>query len=218
MTLDLSEAREKMVEQQIRPWDVLDLRVLETLSTLPRETFVPPAYRALAYTDIELPLGHGQHMLKPVIEGRVLQALALQPGDEVLEIGTGSGFLSACLGRLARDVLSLEIVPELAAGARANLAAAGLNNNVRVETADAFTFDTGRRFDAICVTAATAQLPTAFARWLRPGGRLFTVHGHSPAMQATLMHNDVNGLRFESLFETDLPYLIGGAPAPQFVF
>jgi len=218
MTIDYPSAREKMVEQQVRPWDVLDLRVLETLSALPREAFVPPAHRALAYADIELPLGHGQKMMKPVIEGRTLQALALQPGEEVLEIGTGSGFLSACLGALAREVLSLEIVPELAAGARASLDAAGLGSNVRIETADAFAWDTERRFDAVVVTGACAELPVRFARWLRPGGRLFAVHGHSPVMEAVLAHNDVNGLRLESLFETDLPYLAGAAPAPQFVF
>ncbi|MFT3761491.1 MAG: protein-L-isoaspartate O-methyltransferase [Pseudoxanthomonas sp.] len=218
MTIDFSQAREAMVEQQVRPWDVLDTRVLETLATLPREIFVPPAYRALAYADIELPLGHGQRMMKPVVEGRTLQALALDPEDEVLEIGAGSGFLAACLGALARDVVSLEIVPELAATARANLDAAGLGANVRIETADAFAWDTERRFDAICVTSACAALPAQFAKWLRPGGRLFAIRGESPVMEAVLAHPDVNGLRIESLFETDLPYLTGAAPAPKFVF
>jgi protein-L-isoaspartate(D-aspartate) O-methyltransferase len=218
MTINYPQARETMVEQQVRPWDVLDLRVLETLSTLPREAFVPEAHRALAYADIELPLGHGQKMMKPVVEGRTLQALALQPQDEVLEIGTGSGFLAACLGALARDVLSLEIVPELAASARASLDRTGLGANVRVETADVFAWDTERRFDAICVTGAAATLPVQFAKWLRPGGRLFAVHGLSPVMEAVLLHGDVNGPRIESLFETDLAYLAGAEPAPRFVF
>ncbi|MFT3754794.1 MAG: protein-L-isoaspartate O-methyltransferase [Pseudoxanthomonas sp.] len=218
MTINYTQARELMVEQQVRPWDVLDMRVLDVLSTLPREAFVPEIHRALAYTDIELPLGHGQRMMKPVVEGRVLQALALQPEEDVLEIGSGSGFLSACLGALARDVLSLEISPELAASARANLDAAGLGHNVRIETADVFAWETERRFDAICVTGACAAVPQAFAKWLRPGGRLFAIHGQSPVMEAVLLHNEVNGSRIESLFETDLPYLTGAAPAPKFVF
>ena len=217
MTIDYSHARETMVEQQVRPWDVLDLRVLDVLARLPREAFVAEAHKALAYADIELPLGHGQKMFKPVIEGRTLQALDLQPGDEVLEIGTGSGFLSACLGELARDVLSLEINPELAAAARANLDAARLGTNVRIEVADALHWQNTRQFDAICVTGAVDSVPARFTDWLKPGGRLFAVRGRSPAMEAVLIHREVNGLRTDSLFETDLPYLVGAAPAPAFV-
>lgn len=215
---DYAKARENMVEQQVRPWDVLDVRVLDVLSELPREAFVPPAFRALAYADLPVPLGHGQAMLKPVVEGRMLQSLALQPSDEVLEVGTGSGYASACLGRLVRDVVSLEIVPELAAGARACLDAQGLGRNVRIEVADAMRYDTDRRFDAICLSAAVDALPEHFARWLRPGGRLFFVDGRAPAMNAKLLRNDVNGQRIESLFETELPYLVGAAPTPEFLF
>ena len=215
---DYAKARENMVEQQVRPWDVLDVRVLDVLSELPREAFVPPAFRALAYADLPVPLGHGQAMLKPVVEGRMLQSLALQPSDEVLEVGTGSGYASACLGRLVRDVVSLEIVPELAAGARACLDAHGLGRNVRIEVADAMRYDTDRRFDAICLSAAVDALPEHFARWLRPGGRLFFVDGRAPAMNAKLLRNDVNGQRIESLFETELPYLVGAAPTPEFLF
>jgi len=213
MTIDYSHARELMVEQQIRPWDVLEIRVLDVLARLPREAFVAESHKALAYADIELPLGFGQKMMKPVIEGRTLQALDLQPGDEVLEIGTGSGFLSACMGELAREVLSLEIQPELAAGARARLDAAGLGNNVRIETADALTWETERRFDAICVTAAVDTIPSRFTQWLRPGGRLFVIRGQSPVMEAVLVKADGST---ESLFETDIDYLRGAAPAPQF--
>ena len=215
---DYAKARENMVEQQVRPWDVLDVRVLDVLSELPREAFVPPAFRALAYADLPVPLGHGQAMLKPVVEGRMLQSLALQPSDEVLEVGTGSGYASACLGRLVRDVVSLEIVPELAAGARACLDAQGLGRNVRIEVADAMRYDTDRRFDAICLSAAVDALPEHFARWLRPAGRLFFVDGRAPAMNAKLLRNDVNGQRIESLFETELPYLVGAAPTPEFLF
>ena len=213
MTIDYSHARELMVEQQIRPWDVLEIRVLDVLARLPREAFVAESHKALAYADMELPLGFGQKMMKPVIEGRTLQALDLQPGDEVLEIGTGSGFLSACMGELAREVLSLEIQPELAASARARLDAAGLGNNVRIETADALSWDTDRRFDAICVTAAVDTIPSRFTQWLRPGGRLFVIRGRSPVMEAVLVKADGST---ESLFETDIDYLRGAAPAPQF--
>lgn len=218
MTIDYSQARELMVEQQVRPWEVLDTRLLDVLASVPREAFLPEAHRALAYADLEIPLGHGQKMMKPVLEGRALQALLLQAGEEVLEIGTGSGYLAACMGALAREVVSLEINPELAERARAQLDASGLGNNVRVVTADALHYATDRRFDAICVTGAVESLPSHFLQWLRPQGRLFVVQGHSPAMQAVLVSNDVNGSRTESLFETDLPYLVGASPAPQFVF
>ncbi len=218
MTIDYNQAREKMVEQQVRPWDVLDARVLGVLATLPREKFVPEIHRALAYADVEIPLGHGQKMMKPVVEGRTLQALLLQDGEDVLEIGTGGGYLAACMGALARDVVSLEIQPELASRAREQLDASDYGSNVRIENADALHYATDRRFDAICVTAACDVVPSQFLQWLRPGGRMFVVHGRSPVMEAVLVHNEVNGPRIESLFETDVPYLAGAAPAPQFVF
>ena len=215
-TIDYAKARETMVEQQVRPWDVLDPRVLEVLATLPREAFVPPAYRALAYVDLPLPLGHGEMMLKPVVEGRTLQALALQPTDEVLEVGTGSGYLTACLGRLAREVVSLEQHPDLADAARERLAAEGLDGNVRIEVADALQYETDRRFDAVCVAAAVDAIPARFLQWLRPGGRLFVVQGRAPAMTAVLARNEDGAARIESLFETELPYLAGAAPVPLF--
>jgi protein-L-isoaspartate(D-aspartate) O-methyltransferase len=217
MTIDYAKARETMVEQQVRPWDVLDERVLEVLAELPREAFVPAAHRPLAYMDIELPIGHGQSMMKPVLEGRMLQALALQPGDDVLEIGTGSGYITACLARLARDVVSLEVHAELADAARARLLAHGAGN-VRIDNADALAWDTDRRFDAICVTGAVATIPPRFAQWLRPGGRMFIVQGIAPVMDAVVLHRDVNGERLESLLETDLAYLVGAAPTPVFKF
>jgi len=218
MTIDYSQAREKMVEQQVRPWDVLDLRVLDVLARLPREAFVPETYKAVAYADLEIPLAGGQKMMKPVVEGRMLQALDLQPGEDVLEIGTGSGFATACLASLAREVLSLEIDPALAANARAQLDATGLGTNVRIETADAFAWQSERRFDAICITGAVDVVPTQFLQWLRPGGRLFVVRGRDPAMEAVIVRADVNGPRVESLFETELAYLHGAAPTPQFQF
>lgn len=215
MNFDFARARENMVEQQVRPWDVLDVRILETIGSLPREAFVAPALRGLAYADTELPIGHGETMMKPVTEGRLLQAL--QPGAEesVLEIGTGSGYLTACLARLTREVVSLERHADLADAARARLAAQGLAN-VTVHAADVFSGAPERRFDVICVTGAVATLPSQFSDWLEPGGRLFVVQGVAPAMEALLVRRDVNGLHTESLFETDLPYLAGAEPAPAF--
>lgn len=215
MTLDYAKARENMVEQQVRPWDVLDPRVLETIATLPREAFVPEALRALAYADTALPLGHGEAMMKPVLEGRALQALLPQAEESVLEIGTGSGYLAACLATLAREVVSIERHSDLAGAARARLAAQGLGN-VQVEVADALTWNNASQFDAICVSGAVDVLPPRFLEWLKPGGRLFVVQGRSPAMEAILLRKDVNGVRTESLFETDLPYLAGTAPQPEF--
>ena len=220
MTIDYARARELMVEQQVRPWDVLDMDVLEVIGRLPREAFVPEAQRALAYADLELPLGHGAQMMKPVVEGRMLQALQLKSGDSVLEVGTGSGYISACLGALARDVVSIEQVPELAASARARLDATGLGNNVRIEVADALRYDGSRQFDAVCVTGAVAEVPERFLQWLRPGGRLFVVRGQAPAMEAVRIARTgtVNATATESLFETELGYLHGAEPVPQFLF
>ena len=215
MSIDYAKARENMVEQQVRPWDVLDMRVLETIASVPREAYVPEALRAMAYADTALPLGHGETMMKPVLEGRTLQALLPQAEESVLEIGTGSGYLTACFARLAREVVSLERHADLAETARARLAAQGIGN-ARIETVDALSWDNAQQFDAICVGAAVESLPPRFLEWLKPGGRLFVVQGRSPAMDATLVHRDVNGSRTESLFETDLPYLAGTAPRPEF--
>ena len=216
MNFDFARARETMVEQQVRPWDVLDTRVLETIAALPREAFVADALRNLAYADTALPLAHGETMMKPVLEGRVLQSLLPQAHESVLEIGTGSGYLTACLAALAREVTSLERHADLADAARARLVAQGIAN-ADVITADAFAWTTDRSFDAICITGALDGIPARFTDWLKPGGRLFTVRGRSPAMEAVLVHREVNGLRTESLFETDLPYLAGAEPAPAFV-
>lgn len=212
MTIDYAKARETMVEQQVRPWDVFDPRVLDTLASLPRERFVAESHRALAYSDLALPLGHGRHMFKPVLEGRALQALAVQAEDKVLEIGTGSGYLTACFARLAREVVSLEIHADLADAAAARLQVEGVSN-ARVLGADALTWETDQRFDAICVGAAVTELPSRVLQWLRPGGRLFAVRGHAPAMEAVLVRADG---AVDSLFETELEYLIGAEPPRTF--
>jgi protein-L-isoaspartate(D-aspartate) O-methyltransferase len=219
-SFDYAKARETMVEQQVRPWDVLDPRVLDVLVRLPREAFFAETHRALAYTDIELPIGHGERSWKPVLDGRALQALLPQPGDAVLEIGTGSGYLSACFGRLAREVTSLERHADLADAARARIDALGLGQNIAIETADAFAWDTDRRYDAICVGGAVDAIPERFLQWLSPNGRMFVVRGRAPAMEAVRVdaRNGVNDQRIQSLFETVVPYLAGAAPAPAFQF
>ncbi|PZP85307.1 MAG: protein-L-isoaspartate O-methyltransferase [Stenotrophomonas maltophilia] len=166
-----------------------------------------PGERRLRYELIR------QRLRGAIVEQRIEPGLVLLEGPVAKVFGTGSGFLSACIGALARDVLSLEIDPELAAAARARLDASGLGTNVRVEVADALSWQTERRFDVICVTGAVDVVPSQFASWLRPGGRLFVIHGRSPAMEALLVKADGST---ESLFETDIDYLRGAAPAPQF--
>ena len=218
MSIDYAKARETMVEQQVRPWDVLDIRVLDTIATIPREAFVPESLRALAYSDTALPIGHGEAMMKPVLEGRTLQSLLPAAGDCVLEIGTGSGYLTACLARLSREVVSLERHADLADTARARLQALRMHGNVGIEHADALAWQSTRQFDVICVTGAVDAVPAQWLEWLTPGGRMFVVQGHSPAMEAVLVSRGVNGTSVESLFETDLPYLAGAAPLPVFTF
>ena len=216
-TTNLELARTNMVENQVRTWDVLDPRVLDVLACVPREDFVPERHRKLAFADTELPLGHGEVMLKPVIEGRILQALALESGQQVLEIGTGSGFLTACIARLAGHVTSVEQHADFADDARAKLARAGIDN-ARVVHAEAFAgFDTRERFDVVVLTGAVYALPERARQWVKPGGRLFAITGASPAMQA-LLHTRVDETHWqtESLFDTDIPYLANATPPKRF--
>lgn len=215
MPIDFEQARFAMVEQQVRPWEVLDPRVLEVLSSVRREDYVPPKHRKLAFADLGLPLEHGEVMFKPVVEGRLLQALDLGADQEVLEIGTGSGFLSACLGRLARAVTSIDIHPDFIERARQRLHADQVGN-VRLDAADAMHWDPGRQFDAVLVGAAVASLPAHMLGWVRPGGCLVAIRGLSPAQEAVRLVNAQGGWREESLFETDVPYLHGAAPVARF--
>lgn len=217
MNVDLERAHFNMIEQQVRPWEVLDARVLATLARVRREDFVPARVRSFAYADTELPLNDIEVMMKPVVEGRLLQALAVAPGDAVLEIGTGSGFVTACLADLGREVTSVEIDPKLARRARQSLLAAGCAN-VDVIEADALdNFVPRQSFNAIAVTGAVFQIPSAWREWLAPGGRLFAIRGESPVMEAVLLTREPHGYHEESVFETDLPYLVGGAPTARFV-
>jgi len=215
MSLNFELARAAMVEQQVRPWEVLDPRVLEVIGRVPREEFVPAAQRQLAYADLALPLGHGEVMMKPVVEGRLLQALALAPEHEVLEIGTGSGYLTACLAHLAREVVSMDLRADFIAEAGERLSRQGLQNT-RLECADALTYAPTRQFDAIAVTGAVATVPEAFGRWLKPGGRLFVVRGESPVQEAVCLTRRGDHLHCDSLFETDIPYLRGAEPVARF--
>jgi protein-L-isoaspartate(D-aspartate) O-methyltransferase len=182
-----------------------------------REDFVPARYRNLAFADLALPIGHGQTMMKPTVEGRMLQALGLNGEERVLEIGTGTGFITACLARLAGKVDSIELHADLADAARSRLAAAGATN-VRIEVADAVRgFDTKERYDVVVVTGAVYALPERFRSWVATGGRLFAIVGESPAMQALLFTRaDDAHWREESLFETDLPYLTHAEPPRRF--
>lgn len=215
MAVDFEQARFAMVEQQVRPWEVLDFRVLDVLGSVKREDFAPPRHRKLAYADLALPLEHGEFMLKPVIEGRLLQALDLSPEHEVLEIGTGSGYLTACLGHLARAVHSIDLHPDFIDRARARLQAAGLAN-VSLEAADALAYQPGRQFDAVAIGGAVAEVPQRFLDLVRPGGRLFVVRGLSPVQEAVLYTRAEHGWAIESLFETDIPYLHGAEPKQRF--
>lgn len=217
MLMNTELARQNMVENQVRPWEVLDPRVLQMLAGVRREDFVPARHRNLAFADLALPIGHGEVMLKPTIEGRVLQALLLAPTDRVLEIGTGSGFLTACMATLAGSVVSVERHPELADSARSNLAAAHIDN-AHVHSADALVdFSTTELFDAVVVGGAVYALPERFRAWVKPGGRLFAIVGESPAMQA-IVHTRVDETHWlqESLFETDVPYLKNAEPPRRF--
>jgi protein-L-isoaspartate(D-aspartate) O-methyltransferase len=204
-----------MIEQQVRPWDIVDLQVLAAMSAVPRENFVPAAYRDLAFADTELPIGHGETMFKPVLEGRMLQGLKLQPNDEVLEIGTGTGYITACLASLCRSLVSVDLHADFIADAKERLTALDLNN-VRYEQADALAFDPGQQFDAIAVTGAVTEVPPSFLNWLRPGGRLFIIRGQSPAQEAVCLTRTAQGFDTESLFETDIPYLVGAQPIDRF--
>ena len=216
--MDTLAARQQMVDQQIRTWEVLAPRVLDVLSAVPREAFVPAAYRGLAFADSPIPIGFGQSMLTPVLQGRILQALDVGASDDVLEVGTGSGYLSACCGLLGRSVYSIDIHGEFTATAAANLRAVP-QAKVRLETRDAFGAAALGEFDAIALTGSLPVYDARFERALRVGGRLFAVVGVAPVMDAILVRRvDDNEWIRESLFETVIEPLINAPPPQGFVF
>lgn len=218
MSLNIELARFNMVEQQVRPWEVLDSRVLEALTAIRREDFVPAGYRNLAFADLPLPLAHGEFMMKPVVEGRVLQAVAPTRAETVLEIGTGSGFLTACLARLSASVHSIEQHADLADGAMARLREARVAN-ATVDVAEAVHgYKPQEQYDVVVVTGAVFVLPARWREWVRPGGRLFAIVGESPVQRAMLYTRNVDGQWSEDgLFETDVAYLANAAPPRRFV-
>ena len=216
--MNIETARRQMIEQQVRAWEVLDERVLGALAQVRRELFVPDAYRELAFADTAVPIGHGQVMLTPKVEGRFLQALELDPADEALEIGTGSGFFAACLARLGGSVRSLEIFADLCEFAKENLRASGVGG-VQIETQDAMTLDESRRYDAIAVTGSLPIYDRRFERALKIGGRLVVVVGESPVMEARLIRRaSETQWTQESLFETVIEPLVNAPQPPRFLF
>jgi protein-L-isoaspartate(D-aspartate) O-methyltransferase len=210
--------REQMIEQQVRAWDVLDAHVLTVMREVPRELFVPAEHRYLAYADVEVPLPCGQRMLRPSVAGRLLQALLPEATETVLEIGTGTGFLTACLRAMAARVRSLEVFAELADAARRNLAALGMRD-VEVVDADAWSFESGARYGAIAVTGSLPLYDARFERMLSVGGRLFVVVGEAPVMEARLVRRTAEeAWATESLFETVIDPLANAARPPRFTF
>lgn len=208
-----------MVEQQIRTWEVLDQTVLDLLYALPREDFVPPAFRTLAFADMEIPIGEGEKMMAPKMEARVLQELGLHKTDRVLEVGTGSGYLTALLARRAAQVTSLEVRPALAAFGRANLERHGADNVV-AEIGDGARGDPKRApYDAIVLTGSTPVLPRSLLEQLAPGGRLFAVVGEPPVMVARLVTCTAPGAyRSVELFDTVLAPLVNAERPARFRF
>jgi len=219
MAMNIEQARLNMVENQVRPWEVLDGRVLDVLGRVRREEFVATEHRRLAFADLCLPLGHGEVMMKPVVEGRVLQALELLPTDHVLEIGTGSGFLTACLATLSARVTSVDIHADFTAAAAERLQAAGIANAALATGEAVHEWQPDGLFDALVVTGAVHTIPPRWLTWLKPGARALVIRGQSPVQQATLLtHEDAGRYREETLFETDLPYLTHAEPPQRFVF
>ena len=218
--VDIEHARFNMVEQQIRPWEVLDQEVLDLLFVIKREEYVPPQYRSLAFVDMEIPLGHGQKMLSPKLEARMLQELAVKPTDRVLEVGTGSGYMTALLAARAAQVTSVEIIPDLSADAANKLRAHGITNVV-LEVGDAARgWSNGAPYDVILLTGSTPLLADEFRRSLKPAGRLLAVVGEPPVMQAQLITCAPTGGSFNTigLFETCVPSLRNAPQPERFVF
>ncbi len=216
--MDTRAARRQMVDQQIRTWDVLDARVLDALAAIPREAFAPAPYRAVAFADAPLPIGFGQTMLAPKLHGRILQALDVDPADSALEVGTGTGYLAACLTKLAARTKSIDIHPQFIDQARATLAALPLAP-VELEVRDAFSSVALGEYDVIALTGSMPRYDRRFERALAVGGRLFAVVGTAPVMEAMLVRRaGTDEWVRETLFETVIEPLIGAPAAEKFVF
>jgi protein-L-isoaspartate(D-aspartate) O-methyltransferase len=217
--MNIEQARFNMVEQQIRPWNVLDLSILELLSNVKREAFVPAAFKDLAFADTELPLGHGQCMLAPRLEARLLQDVGVQPHESVLEIGTGSGYMTALLAHRAHKVTSLELNPDLVKTARANLRNAGVQN-VEVKQADgALLTEADGSFDVIVLSGSVTEVPQALLQMLKVGGRLAAVVGNEPVMCATFItRTSTSDFRTTQPWDCDAPRLQNFPEPSKFQF
>ncbi len=217
--MDVERARFNMIEQQIRTWDVLDPKVLNLLNEFPREDFVPESHRALAFVDINIPLAHGQTMMQPKMEARLLQELALTGKDKVLEIGTGSGYLTGLLAHLAASVDTVDIFPDFIEQARQKLAAHGLNNISYFEGDAARGWEGSGPYDAIIITGSVPILPETYKSNLTRNGRLIAVVGEAPVMEAVLVQRlEENSWQQVALFETNLPPLVHAESPQKFVF
>jgi protein-L-isoaspartate(D-aspartate) O-methyltransferase len=216
--MDFEAARQQMIQQQVRAWDVLDPGVLDALGRVPRERFVPPAFRELAFADTAIPLPAGQSILAPKIHGRILQALEVRSGETALEIGAGSGYLSACLAALGAQVTALEIHAKLAALAAGNLRATGYPG-ISVLTADATVWQPQQRFDVVVLTASLPEYDRRYEGWLKMGGRLFAAVGAAEPMTATLVtRRDEREFGRVDLFETVIDPLVNAPRPSAFVF
>jgi protein-L-isoaspartate(D-aspartate) O-methyltransferase len=217
--MNVEQARSNMIENQIRPWEVLDQKVLDLLYTVKREDFVPDAYRMLAFSDMEIPLGRGEQMWQPKMEARVLQELAVKPTDQILEIGTGSGYFAALLANRAQHVYSVEIQPELKALGVANLRRAGVTN-VTVELGDgARGWTKHAPYDIIVLTGSTPVLPPQFLQQMKVGARLFAVVGNPPVMAARLVTCTGEGIYNSiDLLETSIAPLANALAGERFSF
>ena len=211
--MDFEKARFNMVEQQVRPWDVLDTRVLDVINEVPREIFTPDQYKNLAYADTRIPLGSFDDtlctMANPIIDGRILQEMNIQEDDLILEIGTGSGYLTACLAKLGRHVDTVDINEAFTEQAEKNLQSLGINN-VNLTTGDACkSWNQKRNYDVIVISAAMQNIPDSYKKLLKPNGRMFIVTGEAPAMTAyRVTRTDENNWTVEELFETNIDKMI----------
>jgi len=217
--MNVEQARFNMIEQQIRPWDVLDTSVLTLLSVVRREDFVPAANKGQAFMDLEIPLGHGRHLLAPRVEARLVQDLNLSKNDSVLHIGAANGYVTALLAHKARRVIGLESDAALAATARANLRAASVNNAEIVQADGAVGFPAQAPFDAILLAGSVAAVPQALLDQLKVGGRLLAIVGQEPVMQAMLSTRIADGqFSSQALFDTIAPRLAGFTEPSRFHF
>ncbi len=217
--MNFEQARTQMIKQQLRSWDVIDTHIIDLITNTPREDFVPAEYRYLAFADTNIPLGHGQAMLTPIQEARILQALKIQDHENALEIGTGSGYFTALLAKQAKSVVSIDIFPEFIEQAKQKFQSHNLHNIELHEVDAAHGYNNGAPYDVIVITGSLVYLPDMFRNALNINGRLFAVVGQAPAMEALLLtQDDKSHLRSEKLFETVVPPLIHAKQPSPFTF